>query len=176
MIFTRTGSEPNSPELSRTFSPPSSGASSDSKSSEGSKPRRKLARSATLRQPSGAATRDKTSSSSAATVAAGLKGSEMSVCRDCQAMIVSIIKSSRSDTGGVQAGGGSTRVAPPLSHTLSHTLGLAGSSGAGSPCSAASSPCSTGSGGQQQQQQTLESARAALRHFRLDLKPVYRPS
>ena len=86
-----------------------------------------------------------------------MKGAEMSVCRDCRAMIVSIIKSSRSSGAGA--------------HALALTLGGAVTS---RDSSAASSPGATARGGDESH--GVASARAALRNFRLELKPVYKAS
>ena len=72
-------------------------------------------------------------------------------------MIVSIIKSSRSSGAGV--------------HALALTLGGAVTS---RDSSAASSPGATARGGDESH--GVASARAALRNFRLELKPVYKAS
>ena len=156
--YCRKGSE--SPETSRRGA--SSGGSKDSGDTPtdiGTTIRRKLARSATLRHPgsSSGATNGATGSKNTSVAVAGVKGAEMSVCRDCRAMIVSIIKSSRSSGAGA--------------HALALTLGGAVTS---RDSSAASSPGATARGGDESH--GVASARAALRNFRLELKPVYKAS
>ena len=158
--YCRKGSE--SPETSRrSASSVGSKDSGDTPTDIGTTIRRKLARSATLRHPgssssSSATNGSATGSQNTSAVAPGVKGAEMSVCRDCKAMIDSIIKSSRCASGSTGA------------HALELTLGSRDSSATSSP------GASSFGDGQSPSPSGVESARAALRHFRLELKPVYK--
>ena len=77
-------------------------------------------------------------------------------------MIVNIVKSSRCML---------------TSGALSRALGLGGGSGSGGNSSQGSSSRSSPSRGEEfRPVQALETARAALRNFKLDINPVYKPS
>ena len=167
-FFPRTGSAPNSPELARK-SPALSNHSSNDENSLNieTKIRRKLARASTLRQSPGS---NSSGSPNQRPSAVNIKGTEMSLCRDCKAMILDIIKSSRVSTG-----------ATALLNVLGGGMNSRASSGTGSPANTLSpaSPATNSPGGGNFTRGgigrfSLDSSRMPQRNFRLDLKPVYK--
>ena len=150
----RTGSAPNSPERARKSTNLNQANGHDSLNIDG-KLRRKVARSSTLRQ-----------SPSTRPTAVNIKGTEMSLCRDCKAMILDIIKSSRVSSG-----------ASALLNVLGMNSGGSSPARTLSPASPASTMSSPGAGNFTRGglgRFSLDSSRMPQRNFRLDLKPVYK--